>query len=204
MLRPVEVHVTPAVYATLKGATGATGAAGAAGATGAQGPQGVQGVQGATGAAGATGAEGAAGATGAQGPVGPLMWVNLSAFEVVTASENAMVIPMWNVPSTGSYTVHLLNSVDTPGGVFNASTGKFTIPFTGLDALTLDPNQNGERVEFEDFWLNHPAYVPNDKNFLTAVFFLVLTRGTDQIYDSVTLHRFPDSTGVQVTSVTVA
>ena len=201
MLRPVEVHVTPAVYATLKGATGATGAAGAAGATGAQGPQGVQGVQGATGAAGAAGA---AGATGAQGPVGPLMWANLTAYEVVTASENATVIPMWNVPSTGSYTVHLLNSTDTPDGVFNASTGKFTIPFTGLNALTLDSSQNGERVELEDFWLNHPAYDADGNNFLTAVFFLVLTRGTDQIYDSVTLHRFPGSTAVQVTSVTVA
>jgi hypothetical protein len=84
MLRPVEVHVTPAVYATLKGATGAAGAAGA---------------------------------TGAQGPVGPLMWANLTADVVVTASENAMVMPMWNVPSTGSYTVHLLNSVGTPDGV---------------------------------------------------------------------------------------
>ena len=174
MLRPVEVHVTPAVYATLRGATGATGATGAAGAA------------------------------GAQGSVGPLMWANLTAYEVVTASENAMVRPMWNVPSTGSYTVHLLNSTDTPDGVFNASTGKFTIPFTGLDALTLDSSQNGERVEFEDFWLNHPAYDADGTNFLTAVFFLVLTRGTDQIYSSVTLHRFPGSTAVQVSSVTVA
>ena len=132
------------------------------------------------------------------------MWVNLSAFEVVTASDNAMVIPMWNVPSTGSYTVHLLNSNDTPDGVFNASTGKFTIPFDGLDALTLDTSQNGERVEFEDFWLDHPAYDADGTNFLTAVFNLVLTRGTDQIYSSVTLHRFPGSTAVQVTSVTVA
>jgi hypothetical protein len=67
MLRPVQVHVTQAVYDTLQGNVGATGPQGPAGATGPQGPAGATGPQGPT---GLTGATGEAGATGPQGPTG--------------------------------------------------------------------------------------------------------------------------------------
>ena len=75
-LRPVVVHVSPEIYATLRGengttgATGATGPAGPTGATGSTGPQGPIGLTGATGATGAQGPQGETGATGAQGPIG--------------------------------------------------------------------------------------------------------------------------------------
>jgi len=197
MLRPVEVHVTPAVYATLKGATGATGAAGATGATGAQGPQGVQGVQGATGAAGATGATGA---TGAQGSVGPLMWINLISKEVVYTSNDVFVVANWRTPSTGSYTVHLLNSIAHPSVAFDSTTQTYTIPSNAMP-LT----QNGEAVLLENFWAGHDDYdADNPGPLLSALIMVVLTRGTDQVFDSVTIHRLPSETAVQVTSVIVA
>ena len=174
MLRPVEVHVTPAIYATLRGATGATGA---------------------------TGAAGAAGATGAQGSVGPLMWINLSCAEVInTTSDDVVVMPTWRTPSTGSYTVHLLNSIAHPEISFNSTTQTYTIPST---ALTI--TENNQPVLLENFWAAHDDYDPNDPYpLLTALLMVILTRGTDQVFDSVTIHRLSSETAVQVTSVTVA
>ena len=111
-----------------------------------------------------------------------------------------MIVANWRTPSTGSYTVHLLNSIAHPSVAFNSTTQTYTIPSNAMP-LT----QNGEAVLLENFWAAHDDYDPdNPYPLLTALIMVVLTRGTDQVFDSVTIHRLSSETAVQVTSVTVA
>lgn len=76
MPRPVEVHLTQAIYDTLKGADGAPGAAGAAGADGARG------LPGATGPAG----DGSA----------PMYWAHLRALSLISESNSVHLGPRWS------------------------------------------------------------------------------------------------------------
>jgi hypothetical protein len=129
------------------------------------------------------------------------MWINLTCGEVInTTSNDVVVIPTWRTPSTGSYTVHLLNSIAHPEVPFNSTTQTYTIPSTALPIT-----ENNQPVLLESFWADHDDY--DDENpypLLTALLMVILTRGTDQVYDSVTIHRLSSETAVQVTSVTVA
>jgi hypothetical protein len=76
MPRPVEVHLTQAIYDTLKGADGAPGAPGAPGADGARG---------------LPGAAGPAGDGGA-----PMYWAHLRAASLISESNSVLLAPRWS------------------------------------------------------------------------------------------------------------